>query len=847
MAVIKCKMCGGDLDLVAGTKVCECEYCGTKQTVPDTNDEKRLNLYNRANRLRIACEFDKAAGIYESIIAEFPEEAEAYWGLCLSTYGIEYVDDPATARKVPTCHRASFEKMRKDVNYELALENADMTSRMVYEDQAKEIDRIMGEILAVSRTEEPYDIFICYKEADRSGARTPDSVLAQDIYDALIAKGYRVFFSRITLEDKLGAQYEPYIFSALQSAKVMLVVGTDYEYLNAVWVKNEWSRFLKLSAKDKTRALIPCYKDMDPYDMPDELQGLQSQDCGKLGFMQDLTRGIDKLFGRAAETQPAPQQVVVQNASGVNLTAQIKRGMMALEDGEWEAADNFFDKALDLDAECAEAYLGKLMAEQRARRQADLVECEQPFDCSNNYIKAVRFGGEKLVSALKGYITHIKERNETNRLTGIYHKAVSAMNAACSESAYKAAEKAFKTIPGFRDADALAKQCVERAEELRKSEKQKVQAVVRALKEGSNAKASSTLEEKLTAAKTRIGELERILTVFDVAKAQVQDLQNELADVTSLEKRLAEQRSRLGIFSGKEKKRIDMELSAISAKKADLVARINQQQNTIGRYSAIEDVERDLGEAKRSAADIEAQIEIVHANVDFDYSFEEALNVYQSEPDVATTVDGIYPVARLIPVKLGKTDTVQFGRYVQKRGKPEPIVWQVLAKEPQRILVISRYALDYQPYNTSFTNITWESCSLRKWLNETFLNVAFSKEERAMIPSVTVSADKNPDHTTSPGKSATDRVFLLSIKETHKYFSGDRARQCQGTSYCYAQGAYMNYNDGNCMWWLRSPGNSSKSAACVNHDGSVNTYGRFVGLSSVGDKIAVRPALWISF
>ena len=45
MAIIKCKMCGGDLELVEGIKVCECEYCGTKQTVPDTNDEKRLNAF----------------------------------------------------------------------------------------------------------------------------------------------------------------------------------------------------------------------------------------------------------------------------------------------------------------------------------------------------------------------------------------------------------------------------------------------------------------------------------------------------------------------------------------------------------------------------------------------------------------------------------------------------------------------------------------------------------------------------------------------------------------------------------------------------------------------------------
>ena len=144
MAILKCKMCGGDLDVTTDEKVVECEYCGCKQTIISPNDEKKINLSNRANRLRINCEFDKAAGIYEQIIAEFPEEAEAYWGLCLCNYGIEYVDDPLTANKIPTCHRASFDKMRKDENYELALENADMVQRIVYEDQAKEIDRIMG-------------------------------------------------------------------------------------------------------------------------------------------------------------------------------------------------------------------------------------------------------------------------------------------------------------------------------------------------------------------------------------------------------------------------------------------------------------------------------------------------------------------------------------------------------------------------------------------------------------------------------------------------------------------------------------------------------------------------------
>jgi len=91
MAIIKCKMCGGDLSFVEGASVAECEYCGSKQTIPNQDNEKKLTLFARADRLRRACEFDKAAGVYESIVVDFPEEAEAYWGLVLCRYGIENI------------------------------------------------------------------------------------------------------------------------------------------------------------------------------------------------------------------------------------------------------------------------------------------------------------------------------------------------------------------------------------------------------------------------------------------------------------------------------------------------------------------------------------------------------------------------------------------------------------------------------------------------------------------------------------------------------------------------------------------------------------------------------------
>lgn len=146
---------------------------------------------------------------------------------------------------------------------------------------------------------EPYDVFLCYKEAGTDGERTHDSVLAQDIYEELTAKGLKVLFSRITLKDKLGTAYEPYIFAALNSAKVMLSIGTKPEHFNAVWVKNEWSRYLDFMKNDRKRTLIPCNKDMDPYDMPEEFSNLQAQSMGKIGAMQDLVRGVLKLTGRS--------------------------------------------------------------------------------------------------------------------------------------------------------------------------------------------------------------------------------------------------------------------------------------------------------------------------------------------------------------------------------------------------------------------------------------------------------------------------------------------------------------------------------------------------------------------
>lgn len=397
MAILKCKMCGGDLAVTEGMKIVECEFCGTTQTIPNADDEKKTNLFNRANRLRIASEFDRAAGIYESIIAEFPTEAEAYWGLCLCKYGIEYVDDPKTAEKIPTCHRTSFESIFNDSNYNQAIAYADPIAKGVYESEAKVIDALQKDILSIVNKEKPFDVFICYKETDELGNRTVDSVLAQDIYDHLTDRGFKVFFARITLEDKLGQEYEPYIFAALNSAKVMLAIGTNSEYYNSVWVKNEWSRYLSLMHNDRSKTLIPCYRDVDPYDMPLEFKNLQGQDMGKLGFIQDLTRGITKIIRGSVE-----KASVTTSAPTGALT---KRGYFFLEDGDFKSADDYFDRALDENPEDSKAYAGKVLAGLQMKDVVEIDDNIVKLYEDKNFERAIRFAS----GADKAQLEDIKE------------------------------------------------------------------------------------------------------------------------------------------------------------------------------------------------------------------------------------------------------------------------------------------------------------------------------------------------------------------------------------------------------------------------------------------------------
>lgn len=324
--VFKCKMCGGDVEVLENN-IGKCLYCKSTMTLPNIENEKIINLYNRANFLRISNDFDKAKEIYENILEIDNNQIEAHWGILLCKYGVEYVDDPNTKKKIPTCHRTLDTSILTDKDFKIIKKESFGDTLDLYNKEALAIDKIQKDILSVSIKEKPYDVFICYKETDENNERTVDSVIAQDIYDKLIDNGLKVFFARITLENKLGTEYEPYIYSALKSSKVMLVVGTTEENFNAVWVKNEWSRYLEMMKDDKGKALIPVYSKINPYKLPEEFAMLQAQSMDKIGALQDVVRGVKKLVDEySGNIKDYEQETIDRVASALDDARSIGNG-----------------------------------------------------------------------------------------------------------------------------------------------------------------------------------------------------------------------------------------------------------------------------------------------------------------------------------------------------------------------------------------------------------------------------------------------------------------------------------------------------------------------------------------
>lgn len=357
-SIFKCPSCTGEMDIISDG-LGQCSYCGSKHPLPKSFESQ----LNRANKLRQEeMRFDEALDLYKQIVSEDADELEAHWGAVLCRFGIEYVEDEPRRFK-PTCHRTMETSIFEDVDYRIICEKASPEQMEIYGEQAKMIDTIQRKILAFQTTADPYDIFLSLKVTDDNGNKTVEREIAMRLYDQLSDK-YRVFFSEVSLKSEYaGEDYEAVIYSALRSSKVMVLIADNVYNMKAKWVRNEWSRYLRMLNSDKEKKIICLVrKDMiDDDQFPIEFAAKEHLFIGDIGYETDLLHNIDAYFKRIRKSSDTGKSSVKGDLVGER-DRNIILAENAFRQKDFERAKQAAHEATVQDADFAKAYWYRLLA-----------------------------------------------------------------------------------------------------------------------------------------------------------------------------------------------------------------------------------------------------------------------------------------------------------------------------------------------------------------------------------------------------------------------------------------------------------------------------------------------------
>ena len=266
---IVCTYCGATMQIESGSKSAKCKYCNSEYHFKEEKGPALILALNNAAGYLTRHDFDSAIVHYESVLKEYPNDSEAAWGHAISTYGIVYEKDDRTEQMIPTCSRIVKESILHNSSYLSAIRNCAEKQRAIYEENAAFIDRVQKKIKRAMEDEEDFDVFISFKAKDENGIVTEDSVIARNIYDELKKRGIKPFFSEVTLKNRFGDEFEPIIYRALYSCKFFILVSTKEEYIEAPWVKNEWTRFRdRVMDEGLSGACAAVYKNISAYALP---------------------------------------------------------------------------------------------------------------------------------------------------------------------------------------------------------------------------------------------------------------------------------------------------------------------------------------------------------------------------------------------------------------------------------------------------------------------------------------------------------------------------------------------------------------------------------------------------
>lgn len=454
---------------------------------------------------------------------------------------------------------------------------------------------------------------------------------------------------------------------------------------------------------------------------------------------------------------------------------------------------------------------------------------------------------------------------EQARLKAIYEKASARREAIgmpdLMDAAYlEALAKQFGQIPGYKDAKQQAEQCLQDAENVREN------AYNDAVKAMQEAERSSYKWREAIQKLAREG-LNGYRDVEELRK-QAEQRYEECRNAEEKERKAKERRKKTLTIAAVV---LVVIACAIAWCIPNVIIPNNKYQQAVvlrenGQYDEAIALFTELGNYYDAAAQVTETKYQKATNLNAFGKYDEAyaiyvtLTGYKDVDKLLIEDDNIVAAKKVLEAREAQFTVgnyVTFGEYPQTTAGEDmtPIEWLVLARDGNKALLISRYWLDAQPYNTDHTSVTWETCTLRTWLNVTFYNKAFSSDEQAAILTTSVDNGKNQGYSkwsTSGGNNTEDKVFLLSYAEANKYFgvtydniSNTKSRVAP-TAYAIAHGTWTSSSNKTAdgtdagWWWLRSPGNYQDFAAVVDTDGSL----RNITVNYVSGSVC--PALWVN-
>lgn len=324
--MLKCEICGGTLKPFGDKLKCiHCDQVYEKEKDSLTDSEK-INMFEDAERLLQMSppNFDFAEHLFDLIIKKYPTWSAGYWGKVRSKFGIKYEID-SCGKAIPSCYIESYNDIRECEDYKKAILYADEELKIKYKSEAERIAEVCKKWKEISSQFE-YEVFICFKATDdETGKDTKDKYEMMQLYYHLISKGFKVFFSPVSLNQRgiYGEKSEPYIFDAIDDCKVMLVYGSKPEYFTSTWMQNEWVRYSWgiSKGKKKMNSLIPIYDGFNPVELPQQLRCIQNLNGGTKHFYNDVVEIIENILKKDDEKK---ETVIPNNKENGKQEKEIK-------------------------------------------------------------------------------------------------------------------------------------------------------------------------------------------------------------------------------------------------------------------------------------------------------------------------------------------------------------------------------------------------------------------------------------------------------------------------------------------------------------------------------------------